>query len=989
MVCTLSHTCKAGYDAAPRRTRSLARGCAKGFVAFVLIVLSFSGRGLASGPRWVAGPTYFNSSVKGTPIVWAGGQVSLYIDHGSLSSIMSQSQTLSMLNQAAAVWNGVPTAAVSITYGGTLSEDVSGSNVTANSPSGTGATLPADVQPTATTRPLGVIMDADGSVIDAIYGSGASDPANCSTDAVFTQVDNMTTSGMIAHALMILNGRCATTQAQVTLMTYEVVRGLGRILGLDWSQVNESMFAKDQITTNDLTGWPVMHAYERLCSGQTYSCMPNPLTLRLDDIAGLNRLYPVTGANIKSFANKQITAQNTVSVKGTIHFKLGQGMQGVNVVLTPLTNGAPDVRYTVSTVSGAAFHSNAGNPIVGSVDAEGNALNKFGTDDAGQEGAFDLSGVPLPAGTTAASYQLTFEPVNPLYIGTESVGPYAISQVAPSGTMPVLMLSSISAGAAVTEDVVITDSAVETHTDDGSEAAPNLLDANGEWLGRLTGYGHTGWYLFEARANRVFTVECTSLDETGMATPSKAGVMLGFWNGSDTLGSMPALATTQPFNGAAVGLTTLNAQTSADGQARIAVADMRGDGRPDYLYRARVLYADTVFPPRLASAGGPIVISGIGFRANSQVLVNGVSATVTSVSPTAITAVAPASGGATGAVPVVVRDPSTLGSATILDELSYDAYGTDQIGMVAGPSGTVSQGVPTPFTVRVVGANNVTPAANVMVSFTLQQGSATMGCGSPCAVMTNGAGIATVMLAAASSNSTRVQAALSSGASVVAEFTGAPAPVIAAVTPSLYVAIGAQVNWQPTAIVLNNGSPVPNASVTWSATSTGVTMQSGNATNQAGMATTTVSAGPLVAGATATFHACQAAAPTACAPFNVYAVHAELAGLTSISGTVQSISFSATPAPVVLQVSDAVGHPLAGATVNFYETLSAWQAACPSEGRCPAAETIATQSVTAVSNASGLVTLAPLTAAGQPTTLVVNAATGQQSSLVFTIVQHP
>ena len=43
--------------------------------------------------------------------------------------------------------------------------------------------------------------------------------------------------------------------------------------------------------------------------------------------------------------------------------------------------------------------------------------------------------MPLPPGVTTANYQVTFEPVNPLYILTNSVGPYLDGSPEPSGTL--------------------------------------------------------------------------------------------------------------------------------------------------------------------------------------------------------------------------------------------------------------------------------------------------------------------------------------------------------------------------------------------------------------------------------------------------------------------------------------------------------------------------------------------------------------------------
>lgn len=277
------------------------------------------------------------------------------------------------------------TAAVTIQNGGSLAEDVSGTNVTTGT---TGVTLPADIQPTATSKPVAVVYDADGSVINAIYGAGASSPLACQNNGVLVSVDNLAVTGNIVHALVLVNGLCATNAVQIANLQYQLIRGFGRVLGLDWSQANEEMFVNDQVTTEGLVGWPIMHPIERLCNGGSGQCMPNPTVLRTDDIAVLNRLYPVTAANAGSFTGKTITTSATISVQGTIQFPGGQGMQGGNVVLQPLVNGVPDVRYTATAVNGVFFQGNAGNPVTGSTDASGNPLNRFGSDDPSLEGVF-------------------------------------------------------------------------------------------------------------------------------------------------------------------------------------------------------------------------------------------------------------------------------------------------------------------------------------------------------------------------------------------------------------------------------------------------------------------------------------------------------------------------------------------------------------------------------------------------------------------------
>ena len=68
-------------------------------------------------------------------------------------------------------------------------------------------------------------------------------------------------------------------------------------------------------------------------------------------------------------------------------------------------------------------------------------------------------------------------------------------------------------------------------------------------------------------------------------------------------------------------------------------------GRPDFAYKARVLYAASVRPAAVNLAGGQIAISGEGFRQGNQVSVNGVPATTVSVSANQIVAKAAEHGG--------------------------------------------------------------------------------------------------------------------------------------------------------------------------------------------------------------------------------------------------------------------------------------------------------------------------------------------------------
>ncbi len=943
----------------------------------------------AGGPRWVAGSSYFDPSVKGKSIVWANGKVTYYTDLGALSSQVTQAQANTMVATAASVWSAVATAAVQIHSGGSLAEDVSGANVVAGAG---GVTLPTDIQSSATNKPVAVVYDADGSVIDALYGSGASSPLSCQTNGVLVVVDNFATTGNIAHSLMLVNGRCATTTTQISNLQYQLLRAFGRVLGLDWSQTNEEMFDQSQLTSNGLQGWPIMHPIERLCNGGTGLCMPNPTQLRTDDVAAVNRLYPVTASNIAGFTGKVLTASATLSVQGTIEFPRGQGMQGVNVVLRPVLNGLPDVRYTATAVSGVTFQGNAGNPVDGVTDAVGNPLNRFGSDDPALEGFFDLSGVPLPSGVTSADYQLTFEAINPLDTGAVSVGPYTIGQTSPSGTMPVMDVGTLRAGSSVSETVLVGDAADEAQSgSDGAEAAPAEVPATGEWTARLTGYGHSSWFQWWARGAREFTVEAQALDETGHPTAAKAQIVVGGWNGSDAVGSLPVTGTTQALSGNQTGLTTLPVLTIADSEVRIGLADARGDGRPDYAYRGRILYLDSVTPARLPASGGTIVIHGMGFRPSAQVSVAGKPAQVTSVTPETIVALAPASGGITGDVVLQVQDPQTLGIAAIGAGFGYDALGNDGISIVTAPVGFVPIGVPLPYRVRVLDTTSQMPAAGVTVTWTLTGGTAALGCGGAiCSAVTGGDGTATLSVAASTGVLAQITATLANGSSVVAEFTGATPPAIAALTPALYLAMGATAQWPVQAIVLSSsGIPLIGQSVDWSAGGAGVSVSAGQTSSGVGgIALNQLTAGPFSSSATGTASGCLLNS-TSCATFTVIPVHPETAVLAAWSGTVQYIGRSDSFAPVTLLVTDAFGHPLAGAAVTFAEKLAGWTAPCQNDDRCVAGPTLAELVMQATSGLDGTVTITPIEPNGLAGRLIVTAMTGGNSTVSFELDAHP
>jgi hypothetical protein len=905
-----------------------------------------------------------------------------------------------MVDAAAALWSAVSTAGVTLTDKGALSEDVSGSNIQV---SGTGFTVtgeqtnqlgliiePADVTPEATGFPVGVIFDEDGSVIDAIFGTGASKPSNCQNNSVYEWLDSVTPEATFAHGIIVLNGRCATSASLLQMMSFELERAFGRLLGLDFAQVN--LGAATNGETNGTLGWPVMQPESGLCTSAGGACIPNPTVLRWDDVAALNRLYPITAANLSSFPGKKITAANTVSIQGTISFASGAGMQGVNVVARPLdANGNPLYQYTVSFVSGSYFNGNRGNRVSGLDDANGNPLTMWGSDETAMQGYYDLSGMPLPTGVNSASYQLSFETVDSNFAYTHAVGPYLDGSPEPSGTLAAVSVASLTAGSVKTLNFDVTNSATGSYQSAiGTEASPRHLALSGAWSGRLGQVGQSDWLTFPVRGGRSFSVVTVAVDESGAATDAKAMPALGLWDAADTIGSTP-VAATHALNGLAVGESLLQVSVAGSDVVRLGIADERGDGRPDYAYKGWVLYADTVEPQRLPATGGVMIIFGMGFRNTDTVKVGGQTAVVTGIYPNAITAIAPAAAtGVTGSVNVEVDDqPILYASSVITNGISYDSATGDALTLDTAPMQSVPIGVPQSFAVTAFGAS-LRPAGGVSVIYSLVSGTATLGCGkSTCTVTTTGDGLATLNVTATGTGWSAVTASLTNGSSVRAEFYGGTPPTLTSLSSMLSLAAGATFSWTPQALALKSGLPVTGQAISWQTSSSAITLQSTSSTTNAnGIATNTLTVGPLTEGQTVTAKACLSGT-SSCVTFTAFGARPEYAGLQAVSGTAQSLSDKSTASPIVLRVLDMDGNPMAGATVTLYQALYAWAPPCTGRGRCAASVLLSSANSAATSALDGSVSFTPASLSGVATKLTALAVTGNTASVKIAIEQHP
>jgi len=800
---------------------------ARAILILIPIILTAFIPAAAGGPKYIAGVSYFNSGTMGTPLTWSGGTINYYTDHGNLSPIYPGPSADALVADAFSQWTSISTAAISAVRVGQLGEDVSGSNVFRN-PDGT-ITMPSDILPTATGTPVGIVYDSDGTVTNALLGQGAGDPSECFDNAAYGWIDNFATDASFAHALLVINGNCAQNSAQQTDVEYRLVRVLGRVLGLDWSQVNDNVFTHNPPPTpDDYAGLPVMHAYDPPNCIPITLCYSNPYQPKMDDQAAISRLYPATTHNLSH--GKQTFSDSTAHIYGSVYFTTASGqsaqpMQGVNVVarwIDPST-GQPSRAYAAASVSGFLFCGNAGTTVTGFNDSSGLPWNRYGSNDTSVEGFFDLAGLQIPGGGSTAQYQLTVEAIDDLWSTT--VGPYEPWQVQPSGSIQPIVVN-VSLGGSVQQDILMSGSAIQKPDPFPltTYALPATVPAGGDWTGTLSGYGDVDYFWFSGQANRTLSVMTTALDESSAPTLNKAQPVIGMWDLSDP-GTYPAPAyTPSAFNSWYLGMTMLNAQLLQQTDFRIGIADVRGDGRPDYAYHARILYGDNASPNRASVAGNtPVTIQGLGFHFDTAVAVGKTSVAALSTSADQIELLAPPQ--ADGLQNVTLIDPATGASSVMTGVLTYGAGPNDTLKLIYGsnPWTPVGGQAPNPIRVQVLQADGVTSVSGASVFFSSSLPTQFSACSNAttCTVVSDATGQAwtyvtplaagaitiTAQLAPASYNPAKqVQTTLAANSSSLD---------LALAPQTAHIAEGATVNVMLTARVLSNGTPVKGTPVSF------------------------------------------------------------------------------------------------------------------------------------------------------------------------------
>jgi hypothetical protein len=320
--------------------------------AMLLITIILNPELYAGGPL---------SSYNGKAVIYQSSNfpISYNSDKGSLGSFDS-SQATTLVASCFQTWQDVTTATITFQDGGQLPVDVNATNYSTYLNNFSDGINP-------------IIFDSDGTIIDAEYGSGASENiigfAGSSTNG----------SGYYTEGLAVLNGRFST------VFTYDQFKAtffheFGHFFGLDHTQIN-GQYVGDGNTSNDIY---VPTMYPTATDDDTALGDPNP-----DDEVAITLLYPASNAST-----------TYAKIKGTVKWESGQAVLGANVVAVKI--GDEDMSQ-FSSISDYYQQNN---------------------------GEYEMYLLP-------GDYKLFIEPIDQAFTGGSSVGPYSEDLNQPSFTSPV------------------------------------------------------------------------------------------------------------------------------------------------------------------------------------------------------------------------------------------------------------------------------------------------------------------------------------------------------------------------------------------------------------------------------------------------------------------------------------------------------------------------------------------------------------------------
>ena len=605
--------------------------------------------------------------------------------------------------------------------------------------------------------------------------------------------------------------------------------------------------------------------------------------------------------------------------------------------------------------------------MTGFRDNSGERYDRFGSNDPALEGYFDLAGLEFPQGDTSAQYQISVETLDPACADFAAVGPYRGGQVAPSGTAATVTLT-LNQGDDVIHDFVMSGSVLPASESGGTFSAPARLPTGGNWAGALSPYGNVDYYSLAARSDRTITVKVTALNEAGKASENKAQPVIGIWPDTAGAGSLPDVAVFH-FNSTDSGATALNARFLESGNFKLGIADFRGDGRPDFRYRGRVFYGDSVTPWRVAAQSGTaLTVRGIGLNAATAATVNGRDLRVIAAFSDRIVLTAPNLSDGTYNVDLQAPDGAT---SSLINALTYGAVSSDQIVLLQGagnPSTPVGGEALNPLRVRVVEADGISPVSGASVRLSASPaGVLFSACNAPtCSLLTDEQGEAVTRLVPTAVGTFTATAAISPTTYVHADVTGfSSALAISALSQSAWVAQGGSGSLALNVRVLSSGQPVAGRTVQYAVTQGVASLSSTTAvSNASGYASVNLNLSSVQGEVHASACVMPGAAP--CCNINVFMIPVSEMRLQFVAGEQQIINTAQAFYPVTLRVTDSESppDPVQMAPVTVLSAVMRWQLPPVAAGQNPlppsAPVVLSSGRRVVYSDANGLVSILPV-----------------------------
>ncbi|HSR68800.1 MAG TPA: hypothetical protein VLU25_12755, partial [Acidobacteriota bacterium] len=270
------------------------------------------------------------------------------IDPGAFGTNQNNAAGVALVEESFQRWEDVSTASLTTQNVGPLPADVTAANF--NNFDG------------APNEPVSIVFDLDGSIIDSVFGDGASDNTLGFASPRFPNAEGFYTSGVI-----VLNGRRSGRFGFDQTVTHEV----GHLLGLDHTQINRRFESPPSAQRQFV---PLMYPLALPNQG------PEP---ELDDAAWFSFIYPQPGFS------------DTVgSIRGQVFRPNGLPMLSGHVTAVQVTE-------------------EAGGLVLSDNQLVGGAVDYLLSSD----GSFLLPGLP------PGDYLVFIEPIDTRFVAGSSVGP--------------------------------------------------------------------------------------------------------------------------------------------------------------------------------------------------------------------------------------------------------------------------------------------------------------------------------------------------------------------------------------------------------------------------------------------------------------------------------------------------------------------------------------------------------------------------------------